>query len=462
VLENPATSMTPGGIAGKGYTIRTPKAGLWPNGENVVFPYAQPVEFKGVPHNGTYTYPIQTGGYYNFIGNPYPSALDALKFITTNMAGPNPAIRGTIYIWTHNSPINNNVYAAGDYASYNSLGGVAAIKPGVSNTAPNGEIASGQGFYAISETGNSGSVVFNNSMRIDLPGSNGQFFRGTKSKTSDIERHRVWLSLSNATGVYKQMLVGYIAGATNGKENAFDGVSFTKNTYIDFYSLIDAKKYVIQGRALPFDKNDRVPLGYKSTLQGEFVITIDEADGVLGNQPVFLEDKLTGKIHNLKNGPYSFTTQIGSFDDRFTLVYVDKTAVVVPPVVEPPVVVNPPRTVDSPVVQPPVVVEPPVVVNPPIVLPPVSVLDPTLGNEDFDKNDKSLIVSVLNHQIKINSFDETIAKVTVYDLRGRLLYENNKVNTNEYTIEHLNVSSQFLIVVTQLINGKWVTKEIVF
>jgi hypothetical protein len=45
---------------------------------------------------------------------------------------------------------------------------------------------------------------------------------------------------------------------------------------------------------LPFD-NDEVPLGYKTTIVGEFKIAIDEADGFLVNKKIFLEDKLLVK-----------------------------------------------------------------------------------------------------------------------------------------------------------------------
>jgi hypothetical protein len=42
---------------------------------------------------------------------------------------------------------------------------------------------------------------------------------------------------------------------------------------------------------LPFDDNDKVPLGYKTTIVGEFKIAIDEADGFV-NKKIYLEDKL--------------------------------------------------------------------------------------------------------------------------------------------------------------------------
>jgi hypothetical protein len=93
-------------------------------------------------------------------------------------------------------------------------------------------------------------------------------------------------------------LIGYI-GATNEYDNVYDGVSFNGNAFIDFYSISKDKNFVIQGRALPFDDNDKVPLGYKTIIVGEFKIAIDEADGFLVNKKIFLEDKLLGKTQDL-------------------------------------------------------------------------------------------------------------------------------------------------------------------
>jgi hypothetical protein len=59
---------------------------------------------------------------------------------------------------------------------------------------------------------------------------------------------------------------------------------------------------------LPFDDNDKVPLGYKTTIVGEFKIAIDEADGFLVNKKIFLEDKLLGKTQDLSLA-YTFTTE---------------------------------------------------------------------------------------------------------------------------------------------------------
>ena len=85
------------------------------------------------------------------------------------------------------------------------------------------------------------------------------------------------------------------------------------------------KNLTIQGRALPFDENDEVPLGYRISVEGTFTIKIDETDGLLANQAVFLEDKLTNTVFDLKSANYTFNTVAGTFNDRFVLRYKNKT-----------------------------------------------------------------------------------------------------------------------------------------
>ncbi|WP_281322900.1 hypothetical protein [Flavobacterium aestivum] len=403
--------------AGKGYIIRVPKPDiLYPNGEYWTgATYVQPVQFKGAPNNGVYSLPIDPVGYGNLIGNPYPCAISADAFLLENSIN-NSRIDGTIYFWTHNTAVSNNRYSGTDYASYNYLGGVGTSAApsgstgGANNSVFSGYIAAGQSFLAISA--GAGPVIFNNSMRVNLTNKNTQFFKGTKSKAVPIEKHRVWLNLANTEGAFKQVLVGYVTGATNGFDPAFDGLSLDSNKYIDFYSVNDNKNFVIQGRSLPFDKTDKVPLGYKTNIEGTFVISIDRVDGILANESVFVEDKVKGVVVDLKKGPYSFTTTIGTFNDRFVLRFTANDSVT-----------NVLKTVDS---------------------------------------DKSVIVSVKNHQIQINSFDKIIDKLMIYDLNGRLLYEIEKVDSNVFSVPNFNSSEQFLIVQTLLKNGEWSTKEIVF
>ncbi|KQB41098.1 T9SS sorting signal type C domain-containing protein [Flavobacterium aquidurense] len=401
VGTNSSTVMT----VGKGYIIRGPQ------NFSRTAKADYPATFIGVPNNGNLVGETLAADKAYLIGNPYPSALDAKKFLDANLF-----LNGTLYFWTQNTAV---VFAPGyqyystDYAAYNVTGGTATYAapsgstPGNDSRIPSGKIAAGQSFFA--STGSSGgTVAFNNSMRFGAV-DNTQFYK--PGKTSDnAEANRVWLNLTNEGGAFKQLLVGYIDGATNEFENRYDGVSFDANEFVDFYSFNNGNKYVIQGRALPFTDSDVVPLGYRTTIEGDFTISIDQTDGSLTSQNIYIEDKTTGKVHDLTASNYTFTTAIGSFTDRFVLRYTNKT----------------------------------------------------LGVGDVENLDSNLLVSVEDKVIKITSTKEDIKQVTIFDVSGKLLYDKNKVATTELQLQNLPFSNQVLLVKVLLENGSTVTKKVIF
>ena len=409
--ENSITKVMERGV---GYSIRGPQNHYPPN---PIGTYR--ANFIGVPNNGTIRVPITATDANYLLGNPYPSALDATAFLNGN-AG---VLDGTIYFWTHNTDIAPSgslyMYSSDDYATYNLTGGtaVADSDPDKSPTNPHkptGKIASGQGFFATGIA--AGDVVFKNTMRVGVDGNTGdntQFFRtkNTKSKiASTIEKNRVWLNLTNTKGAFKQILVGYVTGATNEYDSSYDGYSFSLNAYIDFYSFLGNDAMAIQGRALPFNDSDAVPLGYSSTIAGSFSISIDELDGTMQSQNVFLEDKMQNVVHNLKGSPYTFTTGIGTFDNRFVLRYTDKT----------------------------------------------------LGNTDFERVNSSVVVSKDKNELKIKSEIETIKRVTVYDLLGKKVFEKEAVNSTEFRSSSIGFSQQIGIVKVTLDNGQVISKKVIF
>ncbi|MEM8521191.1 T9SS sorting signal type C domain-containing protein [Flavobacterium sp. PL12] len=402
---------------GVGYAIRGQRA------DNTAYTITS--TFTGVPNNGTKTTPTGPTGNFVLLGNPYPSALKAEDFLDFN----SNEIEGTIFFWTHKTAIQaasgidpgkagsgTFAYTSDDYAPYNSVGGVAVGigQPSISvSLTPSGNIASGQAFFATSK--GAGSVTFNNDMRVGGGASlnnNAQFFR-TKSNAktkSTIEKSRVWLDLSNSEGAFKQTLIGYVTNATNDYDDRYDGESFSANKYVDFYSVNNNRNFVIQGRALPFDKNDIVPLGYTSQLVGTFSIGINDADGLLKTQNIFLEDKLLNVIHDLKTASYSFTTQKGTFNDRFVLRYTDRT----------------------------------------------------LGNTDFEQLDNLVLISKDKNELKIKSQTESIERITVFDLSGKKVFEKDKIGTNDFSSSRIPLLKQVGVVKVTLTNGNVITKKIAF
>ncbi|MBB1193238.1 hypothetical protein DNC80_06085 [Flavobacterium sp. SOK18b] len=417
--ENPQNQMK----RGVGYIIRAPEGTAMPPTPLGSFI----ASFIGVPDNGPISVSAVVPNKPYLIGNPYPSAIDADAFLAAN----SKALFGTLYFWTHNTARGENVsnpgtgfyaYSADDYATYNTTGGVAVAKSDPNKAVtnpyrPTGKIAAGQSFFAGTlENMTSSTIVFNNRMRLGALNAildNSQFFKiaSKKSNTaSSFEKHRLWLNLTNTQGAFKQMLVGYITDATNSYDTTYDGVSYNGNRFVDFYSVNDNKKLTIQGRALPFEENDEIPLGYSSTIEGTFSISIDQVDGLLASRKIYLEDKIKNTTHNLNQGPYTFETAKGVFNERFVLRYTDKT----------------------------------------------------LGVDDVDVKSNQVLVSVKNKVIKVDSGIESIDKIYVYTVSGTAIYEKQKVDALTFSISSLPVAQQVLIVKTVLQNGNVITNKIVY
>jgi uncharacterized delta-60 repeat protein len=388
---------------GKGYIIRGPRTF-----SDIVAALYEAV-FIGVPNNGEVSVPIAATNTSNLIGNPYPSAINADSFILKNKE----IIDGTIYLWTHNTAITKNVYTSDDYAVYNLLGGIGtsnATNSGVNNRIPDGKIASGQSFF-VTSIKNGGVALFTNSMR--LIGQNSSFYKSgstKKSKSETIEKHRIWLNLSNNEGAFKQILIGYTAGATNDFDRFFDGESFNGNRYLDFYSINQNTNLAIQGRALPLEESDEIKLGFRSTLEGTFKINIDQTDGALTNMNVFIEDKWNNSIVQITTGSYAFATKAGTFNDRFVLRYTDKT----------------------------------------------------LFLTDFVNGNESVFVSIKNKQLQINSTKEFIDEVIIYNVAGRIMYQKKEINASDLSVLDLLLGHQVVLVKIILQNGKSVTKKVLY
>ena len=409
---------------GKGYIIRTP---------NTFTSSLQTftTTFSGVPNNGTITTPIKRSTYdggnyfgststpitkdddnWNLVGNPYPSAINAIDFLTQNTN-----IDGFIKIWTHGTlpssaiadPFYQNYtynYSLGDYITYNASG--SSSGPGVFG----GNIAAAQGFFVLmNHTGTSTNenVTFTNAMRNNSY-DNSQFFRTTSSSSTPIEKNRIWLDLISENGTSARTLVGYITNATNAIDRLYDATAPDKNNF-DIYSLNESKKLNIQGRALPFVNTDFIPIGVYLSQNGNHSIGIGALDGFFtdSNQNIYLEDLHNDIIHDLKSTPYSFNSVSGATDNRFILRFSSNT----------------------------------------------------LNNSDFQTTADSVIV-FSNENIMIKSLKQTIQSITIYDVLGRKLAYFNNINTTEKVISTLQKNHAPLIIKIKVTNGELINKKIIF
>lgn len=368
---------------GKGYMIRV--ADNW----SPTLPTIYNGEFYGAPFNGSVSQTLGIG--YNLLGNPYPSPLNARTFLANN-----PTIN-TLYYWTHTAAAVAGFYPVNNYASFTTLGGVAAAAGGA---APSDYIQVGQGFFVNTATG--GSANFSNSQRV-YASSTMQFFKTSENETNlnDFEKHRIWFNLNDETHNYNQILVGYAEGAINGVDNS-DGLILDDSQAV-LYNLINNEKYVIQGRALPFSDLDVVPLGLKINQNGSYTISFERADGLLESQNIYLKDTYTFVIHDIKQSPYSFVSTSGNFTDRFQIVYKNDV----------------------------------------LSLP----------------NENEVIIYSDSNDLVIKSTQEPIKEIAIFDVLGRKLYNFNQINLNTFRTNQIANSSQTLFVKITLGSGKILAKK---
>ncbi len=286
---------------------------------------------------------------WNFIGNPYPSAIDADLFLTANTAiakdvvSPK-SIDGAIFLWSQNTAPsateNGNQalnFATADYAIINGIGQVA----GGDGIIPSRKIPSGQGFFvsmsnAASATPFLGTVfttnvVFNNSMRVRGASDNSQFFKdsNTKDKNSSTNTNKLWVNLTSDNGVFNQTLIGYVDGATNNYDGAYyDAVkNLSAGASAVLYSTIEGlnKVFAIQGRTpSTLNENEVINLGFNTSINVPtiYTLSIAQLEGeFLSNNKVFLKDNLLNTLHELSASDYNFTSEVGAFKDRFEIVF---------------------------------------------------------------------------------------------------------------------------------------------
>lgn len=435
---------------GKGYIARTFNGSATPITLTHTFR-------QGKPHNGQFPFQIKRGTYdgpnydadpvnqynaettrfddnWNLVGNPYPSAIDATKFLDLNAGQSNASlnkIEYAIWIWKHglglsntsNPYYNNFGYSyVPDYLMFNQMG---STEPSF-----NGKIASGQGFmvnmlhsagtlFSTAPDVYATNITFNNSMRLDTNDAvynNSAFFRSATAETNStdsetvIEKSRIWLDIINTTdGQVDTTLLGYATSATLGRDNTFD-CFFAPRGKVSLYSLIDQQPFIIQGRPLPFDINDQVPMGINIVSNGSHTIAIKKTDGIfVDDVTVYLQDLALNVIHDLKQSPYTFTANKGIINNRFVIRYTNNT----------------------------------------------------LGNTDFETLSNSVTVTGINGQVTVTSLRENIKEVMVYDVLGRALLEAKSINNLNFSRGNVTQSNQALIVKVTLENGATVTKKIV-
>ena len=287
-------------------------------------------------------------------GNPYPSALDAKKFIEDN-AG---SIDGNLYFWEHYSTNNTHVLKdyQGGYATLNLVGGVpsGSIPTSVdvdyisglgspSKGAPKQYIPVGQGFF-VNGSGTGGTIVINNNHRAFFKESDANSTilyktRPKTSKTAQIDHwndnsndiiqkdnyKRVRLGFNANNNYHRQVLLGFMnEKATSGMDYGYDGISLDEIPN-DMYFLNGDNQLVILGEGY-FNEEASYPIGVKTDVEGKVTFTIDALENFDAQQKIYIYDDETKTYNEIQKSAFEVTLPAGINDTRFSLRFKDKSS----------------------------------------------------------------------------------------------------------------------------------------
>lgn len=274
-------------------------------------------------------------------GNPIPNPDDTNFYGEVEdysiIIGGGKSLDAIVYLWSQNTAPNAGQFSTSDYA-YINKGGALAGGDGVT---PGSYIPSGQGFFvnfsdSAVPTNGQGTVRFTNSMRST--GNNSQFFRNTTNNDADNDEvlvNKLRLNLTSDNGVFNQILVAYMNEATD----LDDGLAYDAPRRLEtgaaayLYSLQNddaTKQYAIQAKNdTSLDLSEVIKIGYTTSIEQATIYSLKLADIVeisdeesfFYNVPIYIKDNLTGAMHDLKIGPYNFTSESGTYNERFEIVF---------------------------------------------------------------------------------------------------------------------------------------------
>lgn len=330
---------------GLGFTMK----GTNGSGENQLY------DFRGKPNNGTISNTVTTGE-WTLVGNPYPSAMDALDFIHDTQNAAN--ITGTLYYWEQDAGQSSHYVEdyVGGYAAYTiaSDGTPTFVPATFSAYTENGDpvalpvpengvktarryIPIGQGFMVEGVT--NGLVYSKNSFRDYYKQSNADsFFFGAEQNTEDFSGRSYENEEFNEYGLnivpedYKrfrlnvilndtytrQLVQNFHASATDGFDYGLESKS-PEGVANDAYWTQDDNPFVIQ--AHDFDIELTIPLVLKLEQQQPISISVFDVQRFDENQAIYIHDIENNTYVDLRSQNFFINLDAGIYDNRFEITF---------------------------------------------------------------------------------------------------------------------------------------------
>lgn len=422
----------------------------------------QRYDFRGRPNNGHVTVMITTDD-VALVGNPYPSALDLKHFLDdntdVNLVGSvwqlNPATSGmnpeilywesvstshqlTDYIGGYGTYVPNGfatgasngyatdgTYVQAAYSRYNSDGtpsagsifGASSSIPGSVNRrfAPIGQgfmitRPESVGFTALT----TGAVEFNNSHRLFYKESDGNlsFFASAPGSTPSASPGSLPKIRFNAAvnDLYvRELVLQFDPSVSMDYDYSWEGSVKNNKQVNDVYMPVGTENLIIN--SIPFSIDKVVPVTFDMASASTYEFSIKELEN-FDTPLIYLEDTATGMLYDLKAGAATLQLQAGIIENRFQIVFQDPS---------------------------------------------------TLSNGDIAIEDRFNVVQNNNAgQLTIfNPSQRDVANVSLYDLGGKLIFDQNENNNDsQYTYNTDQLSTGIYIVRISTVDSEQVAVKV--
>jgi hypothetical protein len=272
----------------KGYAAWTSSINSWqyldPVGDTTV-------SYDGVLNTGAISTSLTKGGNgYNFVGNPYPSAVDweSAGWTKTNLAS------NTCYFWVNTPP----TYASYTVGSGGANGGTRFIP-------------AAQGFFVQSSA--VGTLGVTNDVRTH---STQDFYKSEENMLN-----RLSMTVSNGE-TNDETVIYFNENATAQLDYDYDAMKLMAPASPQAYTMMGTEKMAIN----TFNNSTETPavtLGVNIPVAGDYTITASNIESFDASTPIFLEDVLTGQKINLRElNSYSFNSGEGT-SERFVVHFAE-------------------------------------------------------------------------------------------------------------------------------------------
>jgi len=407
--------------------------------------FGQRYDFRGIPNSGDIEVGVKNGD-FSLVGNPYPSALDLKLFM--NDIDNSGKIDGELFFWDSQSTthilqeyvggygtyvpdavgMGDGMYTDATFTTYNADGtptganvGSGGITAPVGITPTRRYAAIGQGFViqrtiadpsatpaipGFPDDGSSGTVTFKNSHRAyQVENLESSIFKAAPSSGNDQTanaqapnvRPKFRFNTFINSRYNRTMILAFGDDATYGWDWGKDGSNNANRVATDIYMPVEGGQAIIQ--TVPNITDDTaIPLALKSAVNNAtFEIYVTGFEN-FDTQNILIHDKVTDTYHDILNDKFKINTGKGEIKDRYEIVFQEKS---------------------------------------------------TLSNDDviaenafniFQNNGQRLLTVG-------NLTSKNVANISVYDLAGRLVAQQNPKEINdEYTFKTSSYSTGIYIV----------------